>query len=236
MNINNIVLLIPAYNPPPELIQFTKNLLNSGFNKIIIVNDGSSEKHSSIFNEIKNLNITLLVHKKNQGKGLALKTGFNYCINNFKKISGLITTDADGQHAIEDIINIANQIAKNKIILGKRLFKTKNVPFKSKLGNYLSRKTISAVSKQTIYDTQTGLRFIPINKLREIAMLPGKKFEYETNMLLYAKKFGLKIKEIPIKTIYLNNNKKTNFRPIKDGFIIYKSIFKFLFKNNFFKK
>lgn len=231
MNLNKIILLIPAYNPPTKLIQFTKNLLSSGFHKIIIVNDGSTEKHNSIFNEIKNLNITLLVHEKNQGKGQALKTGFNYCINNFENFTGLITADADGQHAIEDIINIANQITENEIILGKRLFKTKYVPFKSKLGNYLSRKAISIVSKQPIYDTQTGLRFIPANKLKEFSILPGKKFEYETNMLLYAKQFGLKIREIPIKTIYIDENKNSNFKPLKDGFIIYKSILNFLFKN-----
>jgi glycosyltransferase involved in cell wall biosynthesis len=230
MNLDNIVLLIPAYNPPPELIQFIKNLLNSGFTKIIIVNDGSTEKHNVIFKEIKKEQITLLIHEKNQGKGLALKTGFNYCINNFENVLGLITADADGQHTIEDIINIANQITENEIILGKRLFKTNQVPFKSKLGNFLSRKAISFISKQSIYDTQTGLRFIPKNKLKEISILPGKKFEYETNMLLYAKQFGLKIREIPIKTIYINENKESNFKPLKDGYIIYKSIIKFLFK------
>lgn len=233
MKKSNIIILIPAYNPPSKLIQFTKNLLNSGFNKIIIVNDGSSKKYDSIFNEIKNLKIILLAHEKNQGKGEALKTGFFHCINNFKNISGIITADADGQHSVKDIINIAKQINENEIILGQRFFNKKNIPFKSKLGNYLSRKTISAVSKQTIYDTQTGLRFIPANKFKEISIIPGKRFEYETNMLLYAKKLNLKIREIPIKTIYLNENKSSNFKPLKDSYMIYKSIIKFLFKFNF---
>lgn len=229
MNISNIVLIIPAYNPPLELILFTKNLLNYGFDKIIIVNDGSSQKHNPIFNEIKSI-ANLLIHKNNRGKGQALKTGFNYCINNLKNISGIITADADGQHDIQDIINIANQVTENEILLGQRFFNNKQVPFKSQLGNFLSRKAISFASKQKIYDTQTGLRFIPANKLKEISIVPGTKFEFETNMLLYAKTFGLKIREIPIKTIYINKNESSHFKPFKDGYMIYKSILKFLFK------
>lgn len=230
MNLNKIILLIPAYNPPKELIQFTNKLINSGFTKIIIINDGSDPKHNFIFKKIKQTKATLLNHKTNQGKGQALKTGISFCLNNFQNIKGIITADADGQHCIEDIIKICDEISENNLILGKRSLKNQNVPLKSRLGNFLSRKVISFISKQRIYDTQTGLRAIPANKLKDFSMLQGQKYEYETNMILYSKKLNLKIKEIPIKTIYINNNKESHFRPLKDGYIIYKSIFKFLFK------
>ena len=232
MNLNDVVLLIPAYNPPKKLIQFTNELINSGFTKIIIINDGSDQNHNFIFEEIKKTKATLICHKINHGKGQALKTGMNFCLNNFEKIVGIITADSDGQHSIEDIKNIATKINQNELILGKRFFKKKDVPLKSRLGNFLSRKIISLVLKQKIYDTQTGLRAIPANKLKDFSLLPGKKYEFETNMLLHAKKLNLQIREIPIETIYINNNKDSHFRPIKDGFIIYKSIFKFLLKKH----
>ncbi len=228
MNLNNIVLLIPAYNPPKELIKFTNKLINSGFTKIVIINDGSNQNHNFIFEKIKKTKATLINHKTNQGKGQALKTGMIFCLNNFEKITGIVTADSDGQHSIEDIKKITTKINKNELILGKRFFKNKDVPLKSRLGNFLSRKIISFALKQKIYDTQTGLRAIPANKLKDFSLLPGTKYEYETNMLLHSKKLNLKIREIPIQTIYIDNNNGSNFRPIKDGYIIYKSIFKFL--------
>lgn len=230
MELKNIIILIPAYNPPIELISFTTKLLTKGFSNILIVNDGSSKSFEYLFNRLKKTKAIIITHEKNIGKGEALKTGLKYCLKNHQNINGVITADADGQHTIEDITTIAIQRNKNELILGKRLFNKKDIPFKSKLGNFLSRKAISFVIKQKIYDTQTGLRFIPYEKLKSFSTLPGIKYEYETNMLLYAKKIGLKIKEIDIKTIYINSNKGSHFRPLKDGYRIYKSIFNFLFK------
>ncbi|MCG2756586.1 glycosyltransferase family 2 protein, partial [Candidatus Dependentiae bacterium] len=199
---------------------------------IIIINDGSTQSFNDIFEKIKNLNINLIIHEKNMGKGQALKSGIKFCLNNFQNLSGIITADADGQHSVNDITKLANQTNLNKLILGKRYFRTKSVPLRSMLGNFLSRFAISFVSKQKIYDTQTGLRFIPTEKLESFVNIPGDRYEYETNMLLYAKKFNLKISEIPIETIYIENNKNSHFKPIKDAYFIYKSIFNFYLNNN----
>jgi len=55
--------------------------------------------------------------------------------------------------------------------------------------------------------------------------VPGDRFEYETNMLITAKKEHFNITEVPISTVYIDGNKKTHFNPIKDSL---KIIFQFV--------
>ena len=57
--------------------------------------------------------------------------------------------------------------------------------------------------------------------------LDGNRFEYEFNMLLEAKKSGHQISEVPIETVYLEENKSSHFRPIRDSIRIYSPFLKF---------
>ena len=76
-----ILVLIPALNPPKQLIDYVKSLLENGLNDILLVDDGSKEEFKEIFETIEkfpNTNIKVLRHAKNLGKGRALKNAFNY--------------------------------------------------------------------------------------------------------------------------------------------------------------
>ena len=56
--------------------------------------------------------------------------------------------------------------------------------------------------------------------------IEGQRYEYEMNMLLSAST-KYPISEVPIETIYINDNQASHFRPIRDGIMIYKDMFKF---------
>ena len=73
----------------------------------------------------------------------------------------------------------------------------------------------------TVSDTQTGLRGIPAAFMQELLMVKGERFEFETNMLLETKVRRVSIIEVPIKTIYIEENKTSHFNPIKDSIKIY---------------
>ena len=64
--------------------------------------------------------------------------------------------------------------------------------------------------------------------MQKFMTVPGERFEYEMNMLLFAKETNIKIKEIPIKTIYIQNNKTSHFNPLLDSLKIYATISKFI--------
>ncbi len=103
----------------------------------------------------------MLQHSINLGKGRALKTDFNYIIDEYPENDGVITVDADGQHRLDDIIKIAEQLMPHsrKLILGCRSFSKKN-PLRSKLGNYITKVLFNFLINKKISDTQTGLRGI----------------------------------------------------------------------------
>ena len=56
--------------------------------------------------------------------------------------------------------------------------------------------------------------------------IKGQRYEYEMNILLQACK-AYPIVEVPIETVYIDDNKTSHFRPIQDGLMIYKDMFKF---------
>lgn len=226
MQNEKIVVLIPAYNPTEDLIPLVNSLLNNEF-IVVIVNDGSLERTKYIFDKLDKERITLLVHDINKGKGQALKTGLEYIYNNLP-CRGVITADADGQHIIDDIIKISETLKENDncLILGSR-FDTDSMPLGSKFGNRITRFVFKLATNKKVYDTQTGLRGIPFNYIKDFCSIPGQRYEYEINMLIYAIKKKIDIKEIGIHSIYIDNNKASSFHPFRDSCKIYKCIFKY---------
>ena len=75
-------------------------------------------------------------------------------------------------------------------------------------------------------DTQTGLRAFTTNMIPFMLEIEGQRYEYEMNVLLAASK-SFPILEVPIETVYINDNEGSHFHPVRDGLMIYKDMFKF---------
>ena len=213
-----MVILIPAYEPDLRLINLISELKANSDANILIVDDGSGKDYSSIYKNAKDLGCHILFHQKNLGKGRALKTGFAFILENTNEKDGVITADADGQHRVKDILNLLPLITpnSNKIALGERKFSGK-VPIKSTIGNSISRGIFTMTSGESLFDTQTGLRGFPIEMLPWLLSISGERFEYEMNMLLYAKEAGYGFSQVEIDTVYTKSNKSTHFRTFSDS-------------------
>ena len=83
MNIKDkVVVMIPAYNPDNKFLIFLGKLKESGYHKIIVIDDGSIEEKKHFFNEaVKNYHCALVAHSINLGQGRAYKSGFNYYLS-----------------------------------------------------------------------------------------------------------------------------------------------------------
>ena len=103
---------------------------------------------------------------------------------------------------------------------------TGKVPLRSRFGNSLTKALFKLQTGVGVTDTQTGLRAFTTNLIPFMLKIEGQRYEYEMNMLLEATK-EYQILEVPIETVYINDNEDSHFRPIKDGLMIYKNIFKF---------
>ena len=222
------IILIPAYNPDNKLIKLLKEINNKY--KTIIVNDGSDKAYNSIFNEAKKY-AYVINYDKNEGKGYALKTGFNYIEDEYKNYI-IVTMDCDGQHTLSDAINLCNYVKDNPdtLVIGKRNI-TKAMPFKSRLGNKLTRRVLNKVADINIYDTQSGLRAFSYKLMDYMQNTPGDGYEYEMNVLLNLNNNKIKYHEINISTIYFHNNKESHFNTLIDSYKIYHEIIKWKLKN-----
>ena len=222
-------LVIPAYEPDYNLIKLIEKIHHRSNFYIIVIDDGSSSECQDIFARAEDF-ATVLHHQGNQGKGQALKTAFEY-IQSLNKPGTVVTADADGQHRIWDIFRSLTKSNENPntLVLGVRAF-TGKVPLRSRFGNSLTRILFKLQTGVAVSDTQTGLRAFSTDLIPFMLKIEGQRYEYEMNMLLEASQ-AYPILEVPIETVYINDNQASHFRPIRDGLMIYKNILKFNFKN-----
>ena len=221
-----IAALIPAYQPDEKLIALLEDLRANTDYFILVINDGSRKECAPVFETAKKYS-TVVEHEVNRGKGAALKTGIKYILEN-TDCDGIVTLDADGQHTVADTKKTVNALIENpeSFIIGGRLF-TGNVPFRSKAGNTITRAVFKISTGVSVHDTQTGLRAFSRKIIEELGELKGDRYEYEMNVLLKCADMGIPMYEIPIETIYIEENKSSHFNPFKDSWKIYKLILKF---------
>ncbi|MBP3631085.1 MAG: bifunctional glycosyltransferase family 2/GtrA family protein [Clostridia bacterium] len=232
MDKNKIYIIIPALNPDDKTITLIKELKKQGWHKILLVDDGSKEECKGIFKIAKEeYSCKLISHYKNMGKGRALKYAFNHLLTSDEEFSAVVTIDCDGQHSPYDVSKLVEKYEEsgdNNLILGVRKF-DKKVPLKSSFGNKMTRSTMALFCGVKVSDANTGLRLFPKPIMVKFLDTAGDRFQYEINMLLETKDKDVGIVEVPIETIYYENNKSTHFRPFVDSFRIYSLFLKYIF-------
>ena len=220
-------LIIPAFNPDNGLVLLVRELIAAGFDNIIVVDDGSDAGSAAVFSSLQQASaVHLIVHPLNRGKGAALKTAFA-AASKLDAVRHVITLDADGQHLPEDIVAMAEAAASRpgRVLLGVRAFDGA-VPLRSRFGNQLTRWIFSKVTGMSVSDTQTGLRLFPVEELPTLCALTGDRYEYEMNVLNHLARLRVPIAEIPITTVYIENNRSSHFRPLLDSVRIYFVLFR----------
>lgn len=216
-----VVALIPAYQPGPQLPQLVDDL-SRWFSRVVVVNDGST-RGLSYFELIRPSVEAILVHPVNRGKGAAIKTALAYLGESLD----IITVDADGQHAVEDVVQVAKALKEHRsaLILGVRDLRLGRIPLRSWWGNAWMVLILRVMTGRWFTDTQTGLRGIPALLVSSIQALPGDRYDFELVMLAVARRFQWSIHEVSISTIYQQGNATSHFSPIKDSFRNFKTLF-----------
>lgn len=231
-----VTVILPSLNPDEKLLEVVEGVAQAGFSRLILVNDGSSTEHQPFFEQAVQLaeksgvQTELLCHAKNLGKGRALKTAFNRYLCCPGDSVGVVTVDGDNQHKKEDILRCAQALAgqPDTIFLGCRDFSLPDIPPRSRFGNKLTSLIFRAACGMKLSDTQTGLRAIPNACLLDFLDLAGERFEFETNMLLEMKQKEMLFQEIPISTVYLEENRSSHFRPLADSLRILRVLFRYM--------
>ena len=222
-----IGIVIPALDPPETLLGLVDALRIGAMGRIVVVNDGSAER--TLFRALENLeDVTVLHHEENRGKGEALKTGFRHLLA-CEALTGIVTVDADGQHLAEDVDRVRGVAGSEPgaLILGARGFEG-DVPVKSAVGNKATRTVLKMAAGLDLRDTQTGLRAVPRSLAERCLAVESARYEFELEMLLLAKRMDVPIRETGIATVYVDRNRATHFRPVRDSIGIYLVFLRFL--------
>ena len=238
---SRVVFVLPSLDPDERILSLTDELAAAAGNgfELLVVDDGSRTEKQAVFERLAaHPGCTVLKHDRNRGKGAALKTAFRHLLEKYpagSDFAGCVTADGDGQHLVKDILAAAETLRRHpeSLVLGCRVFSGGKVPWKSRLGNNLTKFMFGSVLRIRVSDTQTGLRGIPADFMRTCLDLKGDRFEFETEMLLAARKTGTAIAENPIETVYFDENSGTHFHPVKDACRIYGVIFRYLFAELF---
>lgn len=217
------IVLIPAYQPDEKLIQLLQELRGLDF-KVLVVDDGSGKDYASVFADAAQY-AEILSYEENKGKGYALKAGIAHISENYRDFSYFITADADGQHLASDILRVSRKLEKkHPFVLTTRVRKG-NIPFRSWIGNALSRFVFTMMTGKYFTDNQSGLRGFRLDQCDWLLKVAGDRYDYEMNVLFFTQKQRIPVLTLDIDAIYIDGNKSSHFNPVQDTLKIYKQLF-----------
>ena len=190
-----ICALIPAFNVAStiqEVILRTQKVIPA----VVVIDDGSQDKTAY---HARQSGAHVLAHTTNQGKGAALKDGFQYALDHHYE--AVVILDSDGQHDPDDIQKLLARASDADIVIGSRMSQHQTMPKPMVLTNRFLSCITSIIARQKIHDSQSGFRLIKAPVLKQLS-LTTNHYEMETEQLIKAGQNGFIIKETPIKTIY----------------------------------
>src|SRR4030042_339189 len=174
---NNYYVVVPVYNEEKDIVSFLNKLKKYSSN-IIVVNDGSIDKTAELVKEITSVKLINL--KRNQGKGIAMKTG---AIHAWKlNAKGVIFMDGDNQHDpkhIQEFIDLLEN--STDIIIGVRIIKAQ-IPFTRRVGNNIFMHLIKIMFNISIPDILCGYRAFTKKGLKNY--IKCKKYILQVQMVL----------------------------------------------------
>ena len=203
-------VVIPAFDAATTIGKVVHRIKEQGLG-VVVVDDGSHDRTATIAAEQGALVIS---HLRTQGKGRALRTGFEHALRS--RYDGVITMDGDGQH---DPVEIAQLIQAGErqhagVVVGNRLPNGAAMPPLRRWTNQMMSGIVSVVIRQPIPDSQCGFRFIRKEVLEQVP-LRAKRFEIETELLCAAARYRWKIISVPIRSIY-QDHQTSHIRPVRD--------------------
>lgn len=197
---NGVSLIIPAYNEEKTISSIIERCAKQPVVKqIVVVNDGSKDDTRKILATIvkrrpKNPHLTIIHHKKNLGKGAAIKRGLTKVFSKY-----VMVQDADLEYSPEEIINLFKRAEKSKdgIVFGTRSYNKKKGYLLAQLGNAYLDTMFNLLYEYNLTDAYTCYKLIPRKIWLELK-LKEDGFQIDSEIISKLGIKGYQIEEVPI--------------------------------------
>ena len=199
------------------------------------MDDGSTDNTPALIDNIAG--ISVLRHPVNQGKGVALLSGFAAAYR--RGFDGVVTIDGDGQHLPEDIEILIATAADHFpcIVVGKRhgMDGCENVPWTSRFGRKFSNFWVWVSGGDLLSDSQSGFRLYPLPEVLNLGVI-ARRYQFEVEVLVKARQHDIPVKEATVQVVYQPRGERVSHcRPWLDFFrnattftrLIFARIFRF---------
>jgi glycosyltransferase involved in cell wall biosynthesis len=229
-------IIVPVYNEEKTILQILEKLKNADIPvdyEIIVVDDGSTDSTKEKLKNVKGVKIIL--HKINQGKGAAVKTGINNAKGDY-----ILIQDADLEYNPSQIKNLIIPVLENKakVVFGTRLNRLPHLNKEERkhlfIIHYFGNRFLSLVTSvlyfQWITDMETCYKLFPKSALKNIK-INARGFEFEPEITAKLLKQGFKIKEVSITATPRGYEEGKKLNTVKDGSKALWQLFKYRFSN-----
>ena len=206
---HSFCVIVPAYLEERKIADVVRSIMRST-KSVIVIDDGSPDRTAE---EATAAGAIVLRHAHNKGKGAALHTGFMYAKDHGFKY--LITMDADGQHAPDDIPRFIEAYTRTDIpvLVGNRMDNPAVMPFVRRWTNRFMSWYLSRTMQQCIADTQCGFRLYRCDIL-PLEAPDSTGYAAESEILLWLAARGVRMDSVPITVIY--QDESSQIHPIRD--------------------
>lgn len=210
------VAVIPCCNEEATIgsvILQTKRFVNH----VVVIDDGSTDETRKIAQEAGAI---VLSHRRNRGKGAAIRTGFQYALEN--DFDYVVTIDGDGQHNPLEIPDLLGNIMNNgyDMSIGYRVGDDSEMPMWRRVGKRVLDYTTSMGTGGFVTDSQCGFRAFSKKAVEAITPnLKGDAFSVESEELIKAHEYGLKVVNTNVTCKYNDLDSSTK-NPATHGFSV----------------
>ncbi len=229
-------IIVPVFNEEKTILQILEKLNNADIpvqSEIIIVDDGSTDSTREKLKKVKGVKIIL--HKTNQGKGAAVKTGIKHASGDY-----ILIQDADLEYNPNQIKDLLKPILENKVkvVYGTRLDRAPHLNKEEAkhlfIIHYFGNRFLSLVASilygQWLTDMETCYKLFPKKAVSSIK-LNARGFEFEPEVTAKLLKQGYRIKEVSISANPRGYDEGKKLNTIRDGSIALWSLLKYRFTN-----
>jgi glycosyltransferase involved in cell wall biosynthesis len=198
-------LVIPSFNEGrvigTTLANLPREFAGIDETRVVVVDDGSSDDTAEQVLRCGDPRVVLLRHAINRGLGGALGTGLAYARLNGADF--VVTYDADGQHAPEDIAAILGPLVSGAAdaVIGSRLINPVGMPWFRILGNWGLNVFTYFVFGMWTTDSQSGMRGFSKAALEQIQVRMDR-MEVSSEFIKEIRRCRLRYSEVPIRAIY----------------------------------